>query len=337
MQIHAVLLAAVLFVSGCVRSVHPYPSEWRSLPRATDCSAILGTYKNLGEGDQGGRGEPLFTLLVAVADHEKPRRSGDRTPGIVTISMPESGVLEARSRSLSQRFLARNREFDCSDGGLQFARTGGTSSNVGTWFGSSVVRVAKDEDGRLVVSREERGFALLGYAIPVYMAFLNWTRFEPATEAEAQEVYSEPKIEQDIVEVLGLTPPKVAGTHKDFTEFEMTATVRYALRSTDHANLQVSAVLYQSVGCVRGAPSHAYAAVSLPLTRGDGTLLVPVKWRVRPNPSGFHGPQQRYVTAQSALWSSNPPDHRPRLIRSFWQPRDYCYALPASDSDQPVP
>jgi hypothetical protein len=219
---------------------------------------------------------------------------------------------------------------------LQFARTGGTSSNVGDWFGSSVVRVAKDDDGRLVVSRDERGFALLGYAIPVYMAFLNWTRFEPATEAEAQEVYSEPKIEQDIVEVLGLTPPKVADTPKDFTEFEMTATVRYALRSTDHAKLQVSAVLYQSVGCVPGAPSYAYAGPSLPVTRGDGTLLVPMKWRVRPNHSGFLGPQQRYVTVQSALWSSDPPDHRPRLIRSFWQPRDHCYALPSPDSGEPV-
>jgi len=48
---------------------------------------------------------------------------------------------------------------------LEFARTGGTSGNVGAWFGSSVVRVAKDEDGRLVVSRDERGFALLAYVI----------------------------------------------------------------------------------------------------------------------------------------------------------------------------
>jgi hypothetical protein len=325
-------LVAVLFVSGCVRTVQPYPSTWRSL-RADGCNAIAGTYKNLGEGGKGGRGEPLFTLLVAVYDHGKPRRGGDRAPGIVTISMPEPGVLEARTRSLSQRFLTTNREFACSDGLLEFARTGGSGGDIGAWFGSSVVRVAKDEDGRLVVSRDERGFALLGYVIPLYMAFLSWARFEPATEADAQELY--PEVREDKVEVIGLTSPKIARALDGFTEFEMTATVRYALRSTDHAKLQVSAVLYQSVGCVPGTPFTAYAGSLLPVTRGDGTRLVPVRWIVKADPPDLQDAQQRRVTVQSAL-VSDTRDHRPRLIRSSSHHLDYCFAVTAPGPGQPV-
>jgi len=326
-------LVSVLLVSGCVRMVQPYPSTWRSL-RADGCHAIVGTYENLGEGGKGGRGEALFELLVAVYDHEKPRRNGDNAPGIVTISMPEPGILEAHTRSLSQRFLARNREFECSDGVLEFARTGATGGNVGAWFGSSVVRVAKAEDGWLVVSRDEAGFAMLGFVVPIYMAFLNWARFKPATEARAQEVYREDKVEDDKVEVRALTSPEIRRTLQGFTEFEMTATVHYALRSADNATLQVSAVLYQSAGCVPGAPSIAYASPLLPVTRGEGTRLVPVRWRVRPGGFNSQGPGQGYVTVQTALWS-DAADHRPRLIRSFWQTRDYCHALRAPDSGQP--
>ncbi len=56
-------------------------------------------------------------VLVAVYDHEKPRRSGDNAPGMVVISMPEPGVLEARTQSLSQRFGASHWEFARSQGG----------------------------------------------------------------------------------------------------------------------------------------------------------------------------------------------------------------------------
>ena len=68
-------------------------------------NVIVGTYENLGEDSKGRSGEALFQLLVAVYDHEKSRRSGDREPGAVVISMPAPGVLEVRTRSLSQRFL----------------------------------------------------------------------------------------------------------------------------------------------------------------------------------------------------------------------------------------
>jgi hypothetical protein len=325
------LLAAML-ASGCVRTVQPYPSAWRGLGTG-DCNAIVGTYDNLGEGGKGGRGEALFTLLVAVYDHQQPRRFGDRAPGVVTISMPEPGVLEARTRTLSQRFLARNREYECSEGVLEFARTGGTSGNAGTWYGSSVVRVAKDEAGWLVVSRDEAGFALLGYVLPVYMSFLTWTRFPPATEARAAQAEPEAKVQKDAVDVLALTRPEVGQALRGFTEFEMSATVRYALRSADRAALQVFAVVYESAGCVPRAPSTAYAGSLLPITRGEGVRLVPVRWRVRSDASGVEGSGPRYVTVRSALFSDTA-DPFPRLIRSFWQPRAPCYALPAPGSGQ---
>ena len=70
---------------------------------------------------------------------------------------------------------------------LEFARTGGTGGNVGGWYGSSVVRVAKDEDGWLVVSHDDSGFALLGWAIPIYMTGVTWTRFKPVTDRPARE------------------------------------------------------------------------------------------------------------------------------------------------------
>src|SRR5262249_41624795 len=153
------VLVSALLANGCLRAVEPYPPAWRSL-RADGCSSIVGTYENLGEGSKGKAGGALFQLLVSVYDHEKPRRNGDNAPGVVTISMPEPDVLEVRTRSLSQRFLARNQEFSCSEGVLEFARTGVTSGNVGGWFGAAVVRVAKDEQGWLVVSHDEAGFAL---------------------------------------------------------------------------------------------------------------------------------------------------------------------------------
>ncbi len=152
-------------------------------PRADDCRAIAGRYENVGEGAQGGRGEALFELLVAVYDHEKPRRSGDNAPGVVVISMPEPGVLEARTQSLSQRFRAGHWEFACAQGALEFSRVSGTDGNVGAWFGSSLVRVAKTDEGGLVASREEAGFALLGFVVPIYMSFLNWSRCKAVGDA----------------------------------------------------------------------------------------------------------------------------------------------------------
>jgi hypothetical protein len=326
-------LAVVLLVCGCVRTVQPYPSTWRGL-HADSCAAILGAYENLGEGGTGKRGEALFTLLVAVYDHEKPRRSGDRAPGVVTISMPEPGVLEARTGTLSQRFLAQSHEFACTDGVLEFARTGATGSNMGGWLGSSVIRVAKDEDGWLVVSRDESGFALLGYVIPVYMAFLTWTRFQPATAARVEEASRERAVGGDAVDVLAVTRPAIRRTVNGFAEFEMTATVRYALHSADTASLQVSAVLFASAGCASGDHTITYPGRLLSITRGEATRLVPVIWRIKPDAPRAPDLERSYVTVRSALWSDTA-EHRPELIRSFRHPRDYCFALRAADSGRP--
>jgi len=57
----------------------------------------------------------------------------------------------------------------------------------GGWYGSSVVRVAKDEDRWLVVSHDDSSVALLGYAIPIYMTGVTWSRFKPLTDGPAPE------------------------------------------------------------------------------------------------------------------------------------------------------
>ena len=201
----------------------------------------------------------------------------------------------------------------------------------GAWFGSSVVRVAKDEDGWLVVSRDEAGFGLLGYMIPIYMSFLHWTRFKPVTDARGQEDF--PK--EDKVEVLAVSTPVIRRTLNGFIEFELTATVHYALHSTDVASLQVSAVRFQSPGCVPGTAFTLYAGPSLSVTRGDGTRLVPVRLMVGLSDLHSRAPEQDYVTVRPTLWSDTA-GRRPRgLIRSFPHLPEYCYALRAPDSNQP--
>ncbi len=297
------------------------------------CSAVVGTYENLGEGPDGRRGEALFELLVAVYDHEKSRRSGDDAPGPVTISTPEPGVLEARTQRLTQRFLAGKHEFACVAGALEFARTGAQGGNVGGWFGSSVVRVAKEEDGRLVVSRDERGFALLGWVIPFYMAFQSWSRFSPTTEAHAPQVAPKIAPRTDIVEILALTLPTVRRLPGDFAAFEMTATVHYILRSADVAILQVSPVLYRSTECLPENEAVFIAGELRPVARGEDTVLVPIRWFVGSSGPGAQIPGAGAVTVNSSLYSVSP-DNRSRptgLIQSFGRRRDLCSAVPARD------
>ena len=105
---------------------------------------------------RAGGGRRFSNCSWRVYDHEKPRRNGDNAPGIVTISMPEPGILEAHTRSLSQRFLARNREFECSNGVLEFARTGATGGNVGAWL--RILGCSRREGrGRLAGGEPRRG------------------------------------------------------------------------------------------------------------------------------------------------------------------------------------
>jgi hypothetical protein len=279
---------------------------------------------------------------VAVYDHEKPRRSGDDAPGPVTISTPEPGVLEARTERLRQRFLAGNHEFACVDGALEFSRTGATGGNVGGWVGSTVVRVAKDEDGRLVASRDERGFGLLGFAVPIFMSFQTWSRFKPTTEARAPAVAplaAERIPRPDLVEILALTPPTVRQVPGDFTAFEMTATVHYVLRSADVAVLLVSPVLYKSTECVLENEVVFIAGEPRPIARGEDTVLVPIRWFVGPSGPGAQVPGVGAVTVDSSLYAaastnrSRPGD----LIRSFGRRRDLCSAVPARNTRQPRP
>jgi tetratricopeptide (TPR) repeat protein len=153
-----------------------------------------------------------------------------------------------------------------------------------------------------------------------------------ASEIEARALAVFP---EDKVEILALTSPEARRTVNGSTEFEMTATVQYTLRSADVAALQVSAVRFQSAGCNPYTPSMLYPGSLLPITRGEGRRVVPVKWVVRPGGAGSPGPGEGYVTVRSAMWS-DPPDHQRRLIRSFGQPRAHCHALQVAGSGQPA-
>lgn len=168
---------AVLFAGCVLRKVDPYPADWPARAAGDDCRAVLGVYDNLGPKP----GLPLFALLVSAYDGTTTRRAGDAQAGAVNLSMPEAGVLEARTRQLSQRFLAEKNEFGCAGGVLELWGTSGGAGNVGGYFGSTVVRVTRDADGWLVVSSDETGFGLLAYVIPVYMSGVSWYRFRPAS------------------------------------------------------------------------------------------------------------------------------------------------------------
>jgi tetratricopeptide (TPR) repeat protein len=145
-------------------------------------------------------------------------------------------------------------------------------------------------------------------------------------EARAQEVFP-----QDEVEVLAVTSPEVRRTLNGFTELEMTATVRYTLRSADLARLQVSAVRFASAGCLPGSTFRLDAGPLLPITRGEGSRIIPVRWwMVGAGDLGSQTPGEGYVTVQSALWSERP--HRSRAVA--WA-RDHCYTLGVGGSDQP--
>jgi len=113
----------------------------------------------------------------------------------------------------------------------------------------------------------------------------------------------------------------------------MTATVRYRLRTADVARLQVSPVRYASAGCVLGGPSTLYPGQLLPITRGEGRQVIPVRLIVGPDDLSHH-PGQKYVTVQSALWS-DMPGHPPRRTTMAVTGAHVCYALPAGGSGEP--
>ena len=152
-----------------------------------------------------------------------------------------------------------------------------------------------------------------------------------ATELEAR---AHAMVPVDTVEILSVTAPAVRRTIKGSTEFEMTVTVRYALRTADAAKLQVSVVRFQSAGCSPNPPTNTYAGSLLPITRGEGTQVVPMRWWVwtgRADAPGWgEGWGGGYVTVRPTLWSE--VDQPRRLIRAFAQASDHCHALRAAES-----
>ena len=114
----------------------------------------------------------------------------------------------------------------------------------------------------------------------------------------------------------------------------MTATVQYTLRSADVARLQVSALLLPSAGCLPSTTSDGYPGPLLPISRGQGERLIPVRWKVKPGGLGTHGPGERYATVQLGIWYVTT-DGRPYRAQSFGWAREYCYALGMGGSGQP--
>jgi len=140
-------------------------------------------------------------------------------------------------------------------------------------------------------------------------------------EARAHEVFPE-----DEIKVLAVTPPVIRRIHDTVTEFEMIATVQYALRTSDAAGLRVSVLRFLSPGCPAVPPSHGYAGPLLPLTRGEGTRVVPLRFTIRRDVLAAQGPSLGYVTVQSQLsFDTGTADHRRYRIQSFGRNPDHCY------------
>ncbi len=159
-------------------------------------------------------------------------------------------------------------------------------------------------------------------------------KMDRLVEASELEARAEAVLPEDSVEVLAVTAPEVRRLPNGVTEFEMTATVRYRLRSADVARLQVSALLLQSDRCLPGAHSDGYPGQLLPISRGQGERLVPVRWKIKPGSLDANGPGERYATVQLGMWYVTG-DGRPSRAKSFGRAREYCYALGISASGQP--
>ena len=129
----------------------------------------------------------------------------------------------------------------------------------------------------------------------------------------------------DRPKILAVTPPVIRRSFETVTEFEMIATVQYALRTAEAAGLRVSTLRFLAPGCPSGPPSNAYVGPLLPITRGEGTRVVPLRFMVRRDALASQGP---YVAIQSQLWfDTATADHRRYRIQSFGRNPGHCYAL----------
>ncbi len=165
--------AALLLLAGCAREVHQYPPAWPQALPARDCTSLLGTYENEGEGS-GLRKE----TLVGILDFER-LRARERPARWVGLSMPAGGLLEVRDPVGRIRFVAEKGEFGCDDGTLHLWYSDGGAGDVGAAWGWVTVDLKKDADGWLVVRIDERAVALLGYVIPAHISGTRWYRFRP--------------------------------------------------------------------------------------------------------------------------------------------------------------
>ena len=165
--------ALLLLLAGCAREVHQYPPAWPQALQARDCTFLLGTYENEGEGS-GLRKESL----VGILDFER-LRARERPARWVGLSMPAGGLLEVRDPVGRLRFVAEKGEFGCDDGTLHLWYSDGGTGDVGAAWGWVTVDLKKDADGWLVVRIDERAVALLGYVIPAHISGTRWYRFRP--------------------------------------------------------------------------------------------------------------------------------------------------------------
>lgn len=186
-------------------------------------------------------------------------------------------------------------------------------------LGRRLVTWAETAGSPRELARELRGLAALSH------------RMERPAEAIRIEARADEVFLEDSVEVIAVTRPEIRRTAKGTIEFEMTATVRYTLRSADAARLQVSAVRLSSAGCPSAGPSEGYAGRSVAITRGEETRVVPVMWRSKADALDTKGAGHGYLTVVAHLWSETP-DHRPGRVRRYARAPHFCYALPVPGS-----
>lgn len=165
--------AALLLLAGCAREVQQYPPAWPRALQARDCTSLLGTYENEGDGS-GVRKE----TLVGILDFER-LHARERPAKWVGLSMPGDGLLEVRDPVGRLRFVAKKGEFGCDEGTLHVWYSDGGAGNVGAAWGWVTVDLTKDADGWLVVRIDESAVALLGYVIPAHISGVRWYRFRP--------------------------------------------------------------------------------------------------------------------------------------------------------------
>jgi hypothetical protein len=160
-----------LLAAGCV-SHAPRPTTWATIRAAEDCTALLGTYANLGVDDQGRSVELLNVLASGGA------RLGRNEP--IALAAPEPDVLEVRGTTVRQRYRFSAGEVTCREGRLLlwtsgFDRAPMVQMNA---YWAMTTTITRATDGALLVNETTTGTGLIT-VVPFVLSTARWYRFEP--------------------------------------------------------------------------------------------------------------------------------------------------------------